>query len=665
MILKKNMEALQTQHVELLSRIKKLEDTREKNQDQKAHDLFSKFLTPGQIKFVLKGNRRIRWCNEDIASAIALRSVSPKCYRYLKTKLHYPLPSLTTLRKWTNSINLTDGVLDDVLLLLEHKAKSMSAIEKITVLSIDEMHLSQRVGFDQKREEVVGPHKAVQVIGIRGLLSKWQQIIYYAYDQVITVDILKDVICKLGKSGYDVVSIVNDTVPGNIALWKQLGITVEKTYIKNFYNPSKNIYVFADVHHLIKAMRNYFIDHGFIINEVVVDKKPIEELLSHPEQFDTAHKITQHDLNVKENQRENVKTATNLFSNAVSKALEYAGNKGYIGSHWKETKHFIKIVNDWFDVFNTGSKYRKHEAYGIRLDEQNELLNSFETIVRNMRGVGKCSLLPFQKGIIISIKSLQQLQQQLEKEHGISYILTYRLNRDVIENFFSLIRGSGAPNDPPSAYEFMFRLKWYILGRPLSATNKNTDIQSSSNENAIQDEECVTHLLFRSIPLLDDPNEHDVHLQNPEQDEVISRELDSDAIEYIAGYIAHCFKDKYPNLGQSANTLPLVSSGWICHLSEEQLIKPQQEFLNVIKLGEKLFRGVHDDGISKQSMLISLLTDKLMSKISSGATPDVSYEVIRRFFITRTFTRIRFLNQNLKQPEDKRVHKKIKKLVTV
>lgn len=44
-----------------------------------------KVFTPGQIKRLMSPNNiRTKWSSEDIILAIALRSLSPKTYRYLK-----------------------------------------------------------------------------------------------------------------------------------------------------------------------------------------------------------------------------------------------------------------------------------------------------------------------------------------------------------------------------------------------------------------------------------------------------------------------------------------------------------------------------------------------------------------------------------------------------
>jgi len=54
----------------------------------------SKLFTPTQISLILKNKNKVyKWTAEDISSAISLRSVSPKAYRYL-LKREFPLPGM-------------------------------------------------------------------------------------------------------------------------------------------------------------------------------------------------------------------------------------------------------------------------------------------------------------------------------------------------------------------------------------------------------------------------------------------------------------------------------------------------------------------------------------------------------------------------------------------
>lgn len=59
-----------------------------------------------------------------------------------------------------------------------------------------------------------------------------------------------------------------------------MNITPEKTYFKHPSDESKLIFVFADIYHLIKLLRNHFIDNGYFYQNVFIDKSIIEELIS-------------------------------------------------------------------------------------------------------------------------------------------------------------------------------------------------------------------------------------------------------------------------------------------------------------------------------------------------------------------------------------------------
>jgi len=47
---------------------------------------------------------------------------------------------------------------------------SMTDLEKITVLAFDETYLSQKICYDKKKEQFIGPHKCVQTVVAKGNL---------------------------------------------------------------------------------------------------------------------------------------------------------------------------------------------------------------------------------------------------------------------------------------------------------------------------------------------------------------------------------------------------------------------------------------------------------------------------------------------------------------
>lgn len=176
-----------------------------------------------------------------------------------------------------------------------------------------------------------------------------------------------------------------------------------------------------------------------------------------------SHNISQYHLDVQGSERQKVLPAAQLFSEKTASAIEWYGQKGYLDNFdWAETAQVIRIFNNWFDIFNASSKLGKHEGknvYGVNLQKQNDILCEMNKLMHEIK-IGKHkTLISFQKGIIVSNDALQKLLPQITKmcsnfKFNVEYILTRRLNQDVLENFFSFIRATGGAYDQPIALDF-------------------------------------------------------------------------------------------------------------------------------------------------------------------------------------------------------------------
>lgn len=125
----------------------------------------------GQIRKLKNQHKRLRWCSEDIANAIAIHSSGPRAYRLLLKK-NYPFPCVSTLRKWCAKIQLRPGVLQPVLDIVT-KA-NMTPLDRVCVISFDEMKIKKKYIYDKTRDETLKPAAYVQVMMIRGLFGNWK-----------------------------------------------------------------------------------------------------------------------------------------------------------------------------------------------------------------------------------------------------------------------------------------------------------------------------------------------------------------------------------------------------------------------------------------------------------------------------------------------------------
>ena len=149
----------------------------------------------------------------------------------------------------------------------------------------------------------------------------------------MTKELLFEIIVRVENTGFEVYSIVSDLAGGNVGLHGKLGITVDCSKFINPFDATRHIHVFADVPHLIKLIRNNFVDHGFLHNDSLISKAPIVELINNQKgDFRMAYKISNYHLNVSGCERMKVKPAVQLMSNSVGKALMVLGDRGELKS---------------------------------------------------------------------------------------------------------------------------------------------------------------------------------------------------------------------------------------------------------------------------------------------------------------------------------------------
>lgn len=172
--------------------------------------------------------------------------------------------------------------------------------------------------YDKKTDVTLGASNYVQVIMARGILGNWKQPIYYNYNCKVTKDLLFQVIEKLENIGFPVYAINSDLGGGNRGLWSELGISESETWFTSSVT-NRKVYVFADIPHMIKLLRNHYLDNGLLIDDILVTKEPVIELLkiTGTSDLNIAHKIDSSYLTVKNAKRQKVK-ATKLFSHTIS-----------------------------------------------------------------------------------------------------------------------------------------------------------------------------------------------------------------------------------------------------------------------------------------------------------------------------------------------------------
>ncbi|KAF0297735.1 Transposable element P transposase [Amphibalanus amphitrite] len=128
--------------------------------------------------------------------------------------------------------------------------------------------------------------------------------------------------------------------------------------------------------------------------------------------------------------------AAQLLSERVARAVSHI-----FGDRYRKEAEFIALVDQAFDTFNSrhmsdGKLHRSAFGLAHAIEDQYSCLLKFTQVMRDSRVVGNRSMLSFQKGFVMSPTALRGLYSAVQRHHGISYLLTSRLNQDCVENCF-------------------------------------------------------------------------------------------------------------------------------------------------------------------------------------------------------------------------------------
>lgn len=168
----------------------------------------------------------VRWKWQDISNAICLHAAGPRAYNHMY-KQGYPLPHVSTLQRWCQKVDLSEGILYTTINYMR-EATDLTPDQKLTVLCFDEMKVMETYEYDASLDMVRKPAKYVQVVMASGLKTSWKQPIFYGFDSKVKKELLEKIICLLYDAGFLVVAIICDLGSSNRNLRSKLGISERK-----------------------------------------------------------------------------------------------------------------------------------------------------------------------------------------------------------------------------------------------------------------------------------------------------------------------------------------------------------------------------------------------------------------------------------------------------
>lgn len=653
-----------------------------------------------QIKIAQKSPYGRRWSAHDKSIALSLFHASPKAYKLLSEL--FIMPTTETLNKAVRNLEIYPGISSHIVSAFKSKVASFDESEKLCVVSFDEVKLKPGLVYDPRRDNVEGVQDMGNLLGkqnlvadyaivfyVRGLVSKWKQpYCYYVTSSTVKGDklalLIKEVLTSLIDLGLFPTAMVCDQGSNNRScMSRSFHVTSKEPWF--IFNGHK-IVCFYDSPHLLKNIRTNLKDSGFISSGHLIQFEHIRQFYLQDTKLPIrqAPKLTEKHFNLKRFMAMNVRLAAQILSHSVAKGVTLCTSFGALPMQAQHTADFCDFFDCLFNIFNS-RMFKSHRRFnsGIRANMKDywEFLDKAEVYLKNLRSPNHKSLLPCVEGWLQNISALKLLFALVKQP----VILSYRLNQDCVENFFSKIRGMGGHRDHPTCTEFRAAFRNVQLDA-LTSTSKSSNCEDVG--------ENIEKLLFglgsfeacRSLPLSDtsesdeqpsSSNSPAVHIPDhqysfcfPQQENNILHMQKQNILAYIGGFIvrkveqlvcpecAKCLVAQsdlpFHQLINLKNYVPIPGKG---------LRKPSRVLVNLLEEAEDCFNGNIDSCIRHKNVKMTL-HKLIIARCAQKLTCDCKAKqaVIRYYVNIRLHFALKLYNDFLCENAEKRKSRKHIKL---
>ncbi|XP_029347311.1 uncharacterized protein LOC115034437 [Acyrthosiphon pisum] len=206
---------------------------------------------------------------------------SPSGYKFLKDQNILPFPCVNTIRKHLLAMKIGCGFDINFFKLFKKKFSGKTEYQKKGIIVLDEIFLRTSIAVNSRTLtysglEDFGDDEDIKTKSTdkadHGLVLMWQSLaenftqpiaVFASKGPVKGIDLAKLVIkaiLLLEDAGGHVVGLTSDGASTNRSMWKELGICPDiegfKNFFENPYDNDRKVFVFSDVPHLMKTIRN-------------------------------------------------------------------------------------------------------------------------------------------------------------------------------------------------------------------------------------------------------------------------------------------------------------------------------------------------------------------------------------------------------------------------
>jgi hypothetical protein len=374
----------------------------------------------------------------------------------------------------------------------------MTSYEKDAVMMMDEMAIKQYVQYDKPSDSIdgivdhgygkrnLGVANHANVILLRGLNSNWVFPLAYYFSEGNTrsaefKNMLYECLDVVSRIGLKVRAFVCDQGFTNQGLYNILGVNVNAPY---FYFRDRKIYAIYDTPHIIKNIRNHLKKHGYFVDGQHVVWKDLVKLYEIDSMSDNSMvpKLTKYHLEIPDCSKMKVKFATQLLSRSVAAAIKTLirlpdfieiledGEEKIIQNNRKMRPesiglaNFVEKINDIFDILNVSRRLvpgQKMKSGLYIFENVTKLHDAYRWVCTWMMSDG-AAIPDSVHGLKQTLLGVRSLILDLQHE-GYHFVLTRRIQQDILEHFFAFQRGTQGFCQNPTTKQFRQGFKYAIL----------------------------------------------------------------------------------------------------------------------------------------------------------------------------------------------------------
>jgi len=465
------------------------------------------FLTEQQINVLSNKTNVQQWDNETIMKSLKIRfAVGVHGFQYLR-EMNFPLPCYSTITRRLQGLTLEFGLFESMLEPLVFIVQQLEKEDRFCVLSFDEMEICCEESYDKNRGKRYGKitlgntnklGSKLLLVLLRSVKNNWKQVIgAHITDGSPAPELTKQFIydciefCK--KGGLEVVSLSSDMGNENRSLWKELGVNIQKTGIRQNYftYDGNNVFIMPDVCHLIKNLKSTALRSSIKLPKEYCEAKGLPTEYVHckfvtdlwnieqrkdsnrDEELRLLHHLKREVIYPNNFQKMNVGSAVRFFSLKTAAAVETAVNCNLLPKDALTTAHFIRLINEWFSL--TSSKLRKTSITKRNKEQKYDFLQKLIGLVEQTE-FGLNGWKPLNVGLIMSSLSIIETSELLFC-NGFDFILCHRFTQDAVENLFSQMRRKAGQT--PNAIQSLRALKMILMSQYISDVKRSNYMNDS------------------------------------------------------------------------------------------------------------------------------------------------------------------------------------------